>query len=248
MTLLILAVTFTAALSEYAISAAANEPFFTDLRGGYAPNTSAFSLIWVTFASAAAFFAAAPLKIGVAGWYLSLAGAEKETDIFALYASKRRIMSALRLRAAIFMRYIFWGTVFLIVPTVFFFLTLQLRKSGDADTFFVGALISNAAVALLSLILCVWFCQRYFLAEYILARSPEAAVRYALKRSAFAMRGRCGELFALKIRLLAYKMTEAAVIPAFYTMPIRMTALANFADERLGSLEEKANRAARHTF
>ena len=240
-TFLLLASSLLIVLVEYAASLFLGAPFLVDMANTPAiaidniPNASLDALLCVTGAAAAHFMLVSPLEYGALGWYRSLIKnrGDDSFDVLLFFMSMRRTAAALKLKAAVISRCVLWGGIFLALPAGLMTAAYILLEDRGESLFFKGAALSSWVLMMLAAILCFWRCQRYALAGFVLAASPEVSVSYAIRRSAAAMRGHCGELLALKLRLIGYYIAERFVFPAFYAMPMRMTALAVFANDKL---------------
>ena len=240
-TFLLVASSLLITLIEYAASLVLGVPLLVDIANtpnvavDDIPNVSITAILCVMSAAFARFLFVSPIEYGAAGWYRSLVSTRGEDsfDVLLFFSAKRRMASALGLKAAVFIRRAFWGAVFFALPTALMAAVFILNPESGEGLFFKGAVFSLAAVSLLLFLMWLWFCQRYALAEYVLAAAPEVSVAYAIRRSKAAMRGYCGKLLALKLRLLWCYIAELLILPAFYAMPMRMTAVAVFADDRL---------------
>jgi len=240
-TFLLLSVTLLITLIEYAASLILGAPLLIDMANTPAvaiddiPNASAEALVCVTFAAIVHFLLVSPLEFGASGWYRSLLKdrGNDSFDVLMFFSSVGRFVNALALKAALLIRYALFGAAFLAVPSGMMAVSFLLLEEKGESLFFTGAVFSSSVLMVIAAVLCVWYCQRYALAKYVMAAAPGVSVSYALRRSVSAMRGYCGVLLALKLRLIGYYVAERLVIPAFYAMPMRMTALALFADDKL---------------
>ena len=240
-TFLLLASSLLIMLIEYAASLILGAPLLVDMANtptvaiDDVPNASLDALLCVTGAAIAHFLLVSPLEYGVSGWYRSLVNSRGSDsfDVLMFFSSMRRTVAALKLKASIILRCSAWSVVFLAVPTGFMSAAFLLLGERGESLFFKGAVLSSLVLMILAAAMCFWYCQRYALVGYVFALSPEVSVSYAVRRSVTAMRGHRGELFAIKLKLVGYYLAERLVIPAFYAMPMRMTALAVFADDRL---------------
>lgn len=240
-TFLLAASSLLIVLIEYAASLILGAPLLVDMANTPAvaiddiPNASFEALLCVTGAAAAHFLLVSPIEYGALGWYRSLINnrGDDSFDVLLFFVNMRRTMAALKLKAAVILRCALWSGVFFALPTGLMTAAYVLLDDRGETLFFKGAVFSSWVLMALAAVLCFWRCQCYGLAGFVLAASPEVSVSYAIRRSVAAMRGHCGELFALKLRLVGYYFAERLVIPAFYAMPMRMTALAVFADDKL---------------
>ncbi len=184
-----------------------------------------------------------PLSLGCTAWFLGGAMHIRRSGKWFLFWMKPgRAAKAADLKLSLFLRkaglYLLYalpgGT--LLGGTLFL-----LLGSGLEDNLLLILLAAGGLILGVGMFFATLSVQRYFLAQYILARKPAYSAREAMRQSKELMRGRAGRLFLFRLSFLPWLLLCAALIPLFYVWPYYRQSCAVWAQNLL-CREEDAQR------
>lgn len=172
-----------------------------------------------------------PLSYGVKLWYCEISTGNPHSiyEVFGLYTKARLYFKAILLRTLILFRRTV-AALTLTLPIAMVMITLELVGEGSGNS--GKLLILTACIIIIGIVMAVFvamFCMRYFLAPYIMMKSPNSTVHKAIAQSVRIMKGEKGKAFTFMFSLYIRIPLCFLIVPAFFILPHIHTSIALYA-------------------
>lgn len=164
------------------------------------------------------------LKTGDLFWnYSTIHGMDNDFYIiFNYYSTLKKILKSWCISIQIFIRKFFWVSI-LLLPSIVIgwwstYATIYQHDVYDSILINFGYILS-LLLAIVSIIICVIFLQRYFLTRYLIVSGECTKVRQAIKLSIKIMNGKKIDFILLLLSFSGWILSCILIIPIFFVFP-----------------------------
>ena len=196
-------------------------------------------LLCAGFVLALAGLSLSPLSLGCTAWFLGGAMRRKRSGKwFVFWLRFSRSLRAARLKLALALRKSGIAALFLTPGSVLLGGSAYLLLHGGVAQNVLQLLaVTGLALLVVGGCFALLTLQRYFLAVYLLARTPTLSVAQAVRQSILLMQGRQGRLLLFRLSFLPWLLPCLLVFPLIYVWPYYRQSCAVWAYNRMSALE-----------